>query len=118
MKNPRILTFLPVILLILLGACSARPIPQNTAFLVIRPSAAPTLSLPTPTMAVTATALQPLAEDETCGLQPVLVPTMPAVVPAPNQLDETTGLHMTGIVQKIDLASFRLKVSGKVDRPL
>lgn len=43
---------------------------------------------------------------------------MPAKVPAPNQLDETTGLHMTGIVQQIDLASYRLKVTGMVDQPL
>jgi DMSO/TMAO reductase YedYZ molybdopterin-dependent catalytic subunit len=43
---------------------------------------------------------------------------MPDKVPAATQLDETTGLHMTGTVQKIDLASYRLKVSGKVDHPL
>jgi DMSO/TMAO reductase YedYZ molybdopterin-dependent catalytic subunit len=43
---------------------------------------------------------------------------MPARIPAGNELDETTGLHMTGSVQKIDLASYRLTVSGLVDHPL
>jgi len=43
---------------------------------------------------------------------------MPAVIPSYTALDETTGLHMTGTVQEIKLDSYRLKVSGKVDRPL
>lgn len=46
------------------------------------------------------------------------MPTLPAVIPAYTQLDETTGLHMTGTVQKINLADYRLKVSGLVDHPL
>jgi DMSO/TMAO reductase YedYZ molybdopterin-dependent catalytic subunit len=33
-------------------------------------------------------------------------------------LDPTTGLHMTGHPVTIDAASYRLKVSGLVDRPL
>jgi DMSO/TMAO reductase YedYZ molybdopterin-dependent catalytic subunit len=46
------------------------------------------------------------------------LPTRPAKIPQTNQLDETTGMHMTGIVQQLDLASYRLKVTGKVDHPL
>jgi len=33
-------------------------------------------------------------------------------------LDRTTGLHITGTFQEIDLDSYRLKVTGKVDNPL
>jgi DMSO/TMAO reductase YedYZ molybdopterin-dependent catalytic subunit len=40
------------------------------------------------------------------------------VTPAFAALDPTTGLHITGIPQTIDLASYRLEVSGKVDHPL
>ena len=43
---------------------------------------------------------------------------MPAVIPGSTQLDETTGLHMTGFVQQSDLATYRLVVTGKVDHPL
>jgi DMSO/TMAO reductase YedYZ molybdopterin-dependent catalytic subunit len=34
------------------------------------------------------------------------------------QLDSDTGLHYTGQAQHLDLASYRLEVSGKVDQPL
>jgi len=52
-----------------------------------------------------------------CGLDPVEIPLMPAVIPGYAELDEATGLHMTGRVQQIDLATYRLKVTGLVDRP-
>jgi DMSO/TMAO reductase YedYZ molybdopterin-dependent catalytic subunit len=53
-----------------------------------------------------------------CDLAPVIAPTQPAKVPRYTELDETTGLHMTGTPQAIDLASYRLKVHGLVDHPL
>ena len=53
-----------------------------------------------------------------CKLTPVINPTKPAIIPGYTQLDESTGLHMTGTVQEIDLASYRLKVSGLVNHPL
>jgi DMSO/TMAO reductase YedYZ molybdopterin-dependent catalytic subunit len=40
------------------------------------------------------------------------------VIPHTNQLDETTGLHMTGTVQEIDQATYSLKISGLVDHLL
>lgn len=52
-----------------------------------------------------------------CVLTPVVAPT-PAKDPGYTQLDETTGLHVTGTAKEIDLASYRLKVTGLVDRPL
>jgi len=42
----------------------------------------------------------------------------PAEVPGYAQLDESSGLHVTGKLQVVDLPSYRLKVTGKVDRPL
>jgi DMSO/TMAO reductase YedYZ molybdopterin-dependent catalytic subunit len=73
----------------------------------------------TPTSAATST---PLATEtptlSSCGLEPVVAPTPPAEIPGYIQLDPDTGLHMTGTVQQIDLESYRLEVSGKVDRPL
>jgi len=53
-----------------------------------------------------------------CNLTPVIIPTKPAIIPGYTQLDESTGLHMTGTVQEIDLASYRLIVTGMVDHPL
>jgi DMSO/TMAO reductase YedYZ molybdopterin-dependent catalytic subunit len=51
-------------------------------------------------------------------LEPVVVPTPYAETMGYVQLDPSTGLHFTGTAQQIDLQSYRLKVSGKVDRPL
>jgi DMSO/TMAO reductase YedYZ molybdopterin-dependent catalytic subunit len=53
-----------------------------------------------------------------CILQPVVTPTRPAKTPASTELDPSAGLHMTGRPQEIDLTSYRLKVTGKVDHPL
>jgi len=63
-------------------------------------------------------ALQITASTAPCLPAPVNVPTLPAVIPRTNELDETTGFHMTGEVQYIDLPSYRLVVSGLVDHPL
>jgi DMSO/TMAO reductase YedYZ molybdopterin-dependent catalytic subunit len=62
---------------------------------------------PTPTPMTTA-----------CALEPIVVPTLPAEIPGYTELDPATGLHMTGTAIEIDLASYRLKISGKVDEPL
>jgi DMSO/TMAO reductase YedYZ molybdopterin-dependent catalytic subunit len=109
MINPRIPVLLPIVLLLVLCACGVKPVPAPPAATLL-----PSTKTPSPAP----TASPAVAVDGTCQLEPVVVPTLPAVVPAPNQLDETTGLHMTGLVQQIDLASYRLNVTGKVDRPL
>jgi DMSO/TMAO reductase YedYZ molybdopterin-dependent catalytic subunit len=51
-------------------------------------------------------------------LEPVVQPTLPAKVPGYLQVDPATGLHMTGTPTVVDLATYRLKVSGKVDHEL
>ena len=52
-----------------------------------------------------------------CQLTPPVAPTLPAEIPGYTELDPTTNLHMTGTYQQIDLNTYRLKVTGKVDRP-
>jgi sulfoxide reductase catalytic subunit YedY len=53
-----------------------------------------------------------------CALEPIVVPTMPDEIPGYTQKDPATGLHMTGTAQEIDLQSYRLEVTGKVNHPL
>jgi DMSO/TMAO reductase YedYZ molybdopterin-dependent catalytic subunit len=71
----------------------------------------------------TSTETQPVLEKQTlqiskCDLKPITIPTLPAVIPEYGQLDKATGLHVTGTAQVIDLASYRLKVTGLVEQPL
>lgn len=92
------------------------------------PAQAPvsTPALPTPSVSATiepeaqtpATSSTETTDDAPCTLPPVAVPTVPADTPDYAQLDETTGLHVTGSARAIDLASYRLEVTGKVDNPL
>jgi len=69
------------------------------------------------TVALTATATGELVRT-LCALTPVVAPTPPVEVPGYAQLDESSGLHVTGGMQVVDLISYRLQVTGKVDRPL
>lgn len=48
----------------------------------------------------------------------VLQPKFPETIPGYTQLDPETGLHMTGEPQRIELGTWRLKVTGKVAKPL
>jgi DMSO/TMAO reductase YedYZ molybdopterin-dependent catalytic subunit len=52
-----------------------------------------------------------------CSLSPVAAPTA-APYPGYAQLDPYTGLHATGETQVLDLETYRLRISGLVDRPL
>jgi len=98
--------FLYILLCLTFFACAPQPSPQEAVF----PTTLPTLVL-------VPTAAEGIVPDN-CELLPVIVPTIPAVIPGYTELDETTGLHMTGDVQEIDLESYRLKISGKVNFPL
>lgn len=53
-----------------------------------------------------------------CGLPPVVIPTPLAMTPGPAELDPSTGLHVTGKAEVIDLATYRLEVTGLVEQPL
>jgi DMSO/TMAO reductase YedYZ molybdopterin-dependent catalytic subunit len=63
------------------------------------------------------TAVAP-GNDTPCNVPTVIAPTAPAEIPGYTELDPATGLHMTGGAQHIDLESYRLSVTGKVDHPL
>jgi DMSO/TMAO reductase YedYZ molybdopterin-dependent catalytic subunit len=53
-----------------------------------------------------------------CQLDPAIQPPWPTDKLLPNELDPETGLHVTGKPQLIDLATYRLQVTGLVDQPL
>jgi DMSO/TMAO reductase YedYZ molybdopterin-dependent catalytic subunit len=95
---------------------------QNIYWLLILPflvACGAVTQLP-PTQAATATLTpRPTTLPGTpCGLSPIVVPTPLAVTPGPAELDPSTGLHVTGKAQTIDLESYRLEVTGKVEHPL
>lgn len=52
-----------------------------------------------------------------CILPTVIAPT-PAATPGNAELDPSTGLHYTGSMRTIDLATYRLEIDGLVDHPL
>jgi DMSO/TMAO reductase YedYZ molybdopterin-dependent catalytic subunit len=90
-----------VVLLLLLVGCVSLPAPTGPA---ASEQPQPTATLP--------------AIPAGCDLAPVAQPTMPAEIPGYAQEDPATGLHMTGRPQLIDLATYRLQVTGLVDHPL
>jgi DMSO/TMAO reductase YedYZ molybdopterin-dependent catalytic subunit len=51
-------------------------------------------------------------------LEPVVQPTLPADVPSYLEVDPATGLHMTGTPTVVEISTYRLKVTGKVDHEL
>jgi DMSO/TMAO reductase YedYZ molybdopterin-dependent catalytic subunit len=75
-----------------------------------------TFTTPHPNETVKSTAATTMPTS--CQLDPVSQPPWPDEIVAPNQLDPETGLHMTGKPQPIDLATYRLNVTGMVDHPL
>ncbi|HUJ67963.1 MAG TPA: molybdopterin-dependent oxidoreductase [Syntrophorhabdales bacterium] len=54
----------------------------------------------------------------TCAPAPLIVPPTPAKLPGYAELDPSTGLHVTGTMKEIDVAHYRLEVTGKVSRSL
>jgi DMSO/TMAO reductase YedYZ molybdopterin-dependent catalytic subunit len=116
------------LILFLLGACSQAPSQKNSVPTDHpSPTFTPTLqqeatltASPSPQMTSTISPTFTPMEivQPSCALAPIVVPTLPAEIPAYTYLDPTTGLHMTGRVSEIDLESYRLEVTGKVDHPL
>lgn len=116
----------------LLAGCTAAPAgitpaagmndqpPSSTATLAAAPTETlpPTLTpLPETAPLIGTPTATPIDLPVSCALTPISVPTR-GPNPGANKLDETTGLHMTGIPVRIDLADYRFKVTGLVDRPL
>jgi DMSO/TMAO reductase YedYZ molybdopterin-dependent catalytic subunit len=88
------------LLIVGLAACTVAPPPAPTPA-QLPPTAIP-VAAPKPTL---------------CALPVVVAPT-PSANPGYTNLDPDTGLHVTGQAQTIDLASYRLKISGRVNSPL
>jgi len=95
--------------LIFVLACTACASKQAV---VIIPSPSPT-SVPT----ATPVHAQP-GVVISCVLPIVMDPTPPAEIPGIAELDPSTGLHVTGSAQTIDLETYRLEIDGMVDYPL
>jgi DMSO/TMAO reductase YedYZ molybdopterin-dependent catalytic subunit len=93
-------------LLLLLTACAS----------ALPAGGAPVLAAASPTP--TTVAATPTPTTGPCQPEPVTAPTLPASIPGYTLLDETTGLHVTGQHVEVDLADYRLRVTGKVDHPL
>jgi len=90
------------------------PVPVTSAPVLQTPVAATeTLSPPTPTPAATVAAVAA----DVCNVAPIVVPT-PAEYPGYTSLDPSTGLHVTGRTDPVDLVTWRLRVTGLVDHPL
>jgi DMSO/TMAO reductase YedYZ molybdopterin-dependent catalytic subunit len=94
-------------------SCAPSPV-STTPESIPQPSAVDTeaSSLPTPTPTPPVA-----AAGDSCNLPPIIVPT-PANDPGYARLDPSTGLHVTGKVQLLDLATYRLRVTGLVEHPL
>jgi len=84
------------LLIVGLASCAAAPTPAQ-----LPPTAIP-IAAPKPTL---------------CALPVVVAPT-PSANPGYTNLDPDTGLHVTGQAQTIDPATYRLKISGRVNSPL
>jgi len=88
------------------------------------PTGQPVQQATTPTgqptqQAMTSAPINQVVSDSDTNCQtPIVAPTEPAVIPAVGGVDETTGRHMMGTVQVLDVQSYRLTVTGVVDHPL
>jgi DMSO/TMAO reductase YedYZ molybdopterin-dependent catalytic subunit len=108
MKRPYGCLIFILIFALIFAACTPTP----STVIIPSPSPSPT-SLPT----ATSVHAQP-GVIVSCALPTVIVPTPPSETPGVAELDPSTGLHVTGKAQTIDLASYRLEIDGMVDYPL
>jgi len=111
-KVHAVLFIVVVLVVVTLFSCTPQPAPQAA-------TSTPLALDPTPQPAAQAGTSTPSVMVPTpCALPAIIVPTLPASIPGYTELDPTTGLHVTGTAPKVDLESYRLKVTGKVDHPL
>jgi DMSO/TMAO reductase YedYZ molybdopterin-dependent catalytic subunit len=118
-----------IVVLIYLSGCSRPGSVLNsrsnvTTAITIAPSVTPTTAAPGSNSAIlnetiTAPVINTTVTPGACLHVQVTQPPKPVTTNLqPNELDPETGLHMTGLMQWIDLATYRLKVTGLIDRPL
>ena len=109
----RNLALVVLVVVVMLPGC-APPVARTTPEFDLQVSAtdapAPSFSTLPPTTNVD-------ASENPCGVPPVIVPT-PGHDPGYARLDLPTGLHVTGKMQLLDLVTYRLHVTGRVEHPL
>ncbi|MCE5253161.1 MAG: molybdopterin-dependent oxidoreductase [Actinomycetia bacterium] len=117
MLVPAVILLLPVLAL---AGCGDNQVSPVTATIAVGGDVAPsTVATNVVTTASTASGAAPSTTIIAPGdLQPIVVPTLPAEIPGYTELDPATGLHVTGEPQVVDRESYRLKVTGKVAKPL
>ena len=114
-----------VLILMILSACTEAPTKslQERSIASVTPSLQDNSTLP-PGSTQQASTTQPISQSpqspdlENCQPIPYIIPTLPATIPGYTKLDESIGLHITGRYLVIDPETYRLKVTGKVDKPL
>ena len=104
-----------VVMVVMLFSCA--PAPATSGPVPQEPVAATETPLPPTPMATSAPAVGELTPGTACNVAPIVVPT-PAEYPGYTSVDPSTGLHVTGRADPVDLATWRLRVTGLVDRPL
>lgn len=113
--------FAPTALLgavLLFSSCSPSPVPATAEPILPEPAAVTAAPVtPTPVPSTPAPNMPAALLENPCGGPPVLVPT-PAADPGYTRLGPSTGLHVTGKIQLLDLATYRLRVTGLVEHPL
>jgi DMSO/TMAO reductase YedYZ molybdopterin-dependent catalytic subunit len=104
MKKYRLLVLLIILLAVAgcAGTTGAEPMTPEAAVQASDTPVPPTAT-PTPTV---------------CNPPTVVPPTLPAEIPGYTELDESTGLHVTGTALEVDLETYRLEVTGLVDNEL
>lgn len=111
MKSPKIILLISVILV----GCS---IPMNSS--EISQDAQKNI-FSTPGMTTSSKSNETgdqIIDMSSCNLKPIKIPKLPKNIPGYTQLDEATGLHVTGSPIVVDFKSYLFKVTGLVDNPL
>ncbi len=104
----KLLIAIATLLMLALVGCGGSQETPNTTVTTGSTVTSTTTSVPDTSLTI------PVARD----LEPIVVPTLPAEIPGYTEVDPATGLHVTGTPQAIDLADYRLKVTGKVTEEL
>jgi DMSO/TMAO reductase YedYZ molybdopterin-dependent catalytic subunit len=110
-------TILQVTLVLMLAACTSTNGPEGGSLMdpQVSPTALSALGLEADCQILQVNGDQKLGA---CESLDIAVPTRAPLPDGFDGLDLTTGLHVTGRAPDVDLATYRLAVTGRVDHPL
>ncbi len=97
---------------------SITPLPTSTGTFASTPQVHPGTNSPILEPSESLASQNPVVTPGACQLGVVTQPPQPVETFQPNGLDPENNLHLTGLMQWIDLSTYRLKVTGLVDHPL